>query len=1399
MRSVLPFCHQVSHQLDACFHGHCHVEVSLSAPLLFALKCGTMAVDAAVATTDDEVAGLTVLPSRSKRRRPSDDTFVRRTSRGQVDAAVQQPTIEDDERTQQFTYGPPPPRRAAIKARRATKQTLAPQKAQRRRASRGHRGGKVSRKSDSKTGAKAHLAAKRATSSSSRSARPTIDQQAASSAASSTARRSAKYVEFDELPLVGVGLKGLGFGANLTKMTLSLEWLKEHHSVRQLPVSKADKERLINGSGGDNRRDGITYSHFPWCKIGAGWYVGEWVKKCRLTREQREAAHTPRKRATQQQDEADVSSQPSDEEAEEVIDNNSGHPSDDAVDGDSVEMQDGPKEVEDAEYEQSTEGVDDEDERDAAAMATVDSAVDGKEEAQISPLKLQRKRGRQASWQRHECTNSCWEMRGYGYQVTAGGVQFLGQFAGGALNDAHGIIIDSSGIYCGGVVKGADEGCGCFYYRANNDLFTGMWRQGAMQYGSVLYGDQNTMYTGSFFHNKQDGLGVYDVLTPATENSIVQHVGEWKGGTWNGVGKAVYANRTVTGKWMKEETQQGSVGLIEWVNEEGMKITYVGDMSETSEGCGHGRLRWEERSAGEKRQHEHDDKRRAEVAAKRKKHIQRRCGDWSSLADIEKQQKALAEQIDSLASTLASLPTVELPFTSPSSSLYTGAVQHSRAHGHGYRQWANGDIFCGHWVDGVCNGLGSWLSQDRHDSLGSILYSGCWKNDKEHGRGTLLSSMPLLGRMLFHGRFVDGWLTGMGSVYFADSGQLYYVGRMAGGAFDGEGVMRLEDGSLYVGGFVDGTFRGRGRWVDTRECSVYTGRFKHDYKHGCGRLTIHLRLDDKSKVVKNAVEQPVVAVGTVDVIDIADIQQMAVDGGAELVEESAHLPITAASEPAVSSSALAVSSERSDSEIVRDLSATKYVTPEEALATCHHAITLPHTFGQAARSYLAIYNRDKPVIRIVGDDLDALLDEIEYDVDDADVDEDGLFKEEQVDTTREEKRKQRQRKASKSKVAAVVPPPQDTDTERAKEQASEGEKEIEQDIGEAACEMEGNGMLILRHYQDELDRIHKLKAVRKRSRKDKAHVTAASSSSSTASESSLLSTGSPFLRQSLSQPPPPLTYFAPSFPSPHLRRIHLERAIGACNDHNVCSAAVTGQLPADYTVHYCVTCSRGGPGEDQEEEQRVEVCGACKAAGCHRGHQLRPVRVVDKGMEGDPSNGEAALFYCHCTLHADRCRTKMRDFSAAIDRASMWTEHEEQQPVEMNGHVDSQPALIQQSEASGSRQPNSTDDLKQSVSPATDVVVEQLDTGALPAPLKPSELRALSAQFVQRAAPIHSEALASLPVPASSSLPPPSSFRSLFSVLSSSSLLPLSLPSPVRKAGPRWVKVDGKWVEEKSS
>ena len=87
----------------------------------------------------------------------------------------------------------------------------------------------------------------------------------------------------------------------------------------------------------------------------------------------------------------------------------------------------------------------------------------------------------------------------------------------------------------------------------------------------------------------------------------------------------------------------------------------------------------------------------------------------------------------------------------------------------------------------------------------------------EHGVGTLINSMPLLGRMVFHGRFSEGWLTGMGSVYFFNCRRLYYVGRMVKGALMERGSCSWSVGASIWGALLTENSRERaGGWTHGR-------------------------------------------------------------------------------------------------------------------------------------------------------------------------------------------------------------------------------------------------------------------------------------------------------------------------------------------------------------------------------------------------------------------------------------------------------------------------------------------------------------------------------------------------------------------------------------------------------
>ena len=1116
---------------------------------------------------------------------------------------------------------------------------------------------------------------------------------------------------------------------------------------------------------------GRAHNHHNWCRVSDGWYIGHWVYSC--------------------------------EKGLPMI----GEHTDDLLDGDET-----------IELRPESEGVggdfaEEKREEEVAVEEEKSLAVVSASHSNGFPVRSQSRRvsERQRRYHGSRCKGCTCEIGGYGYLVNLQGVQFVGRFENRTLNDSKGIIIDPTGVYHGGVVKSVDTGQGTFYFRHTHDVLTGMWESGKIQYGSVLMDSGTSLYTGSFRLNKPDGLGVGDYFTAApSPDQWEQYMGSWKNCDWVGPGRLTCTTRCVEVKWEDGKAKEGAVGLIdaEGVDDarNELRVQYVGELK-GSLAEGQGRMRWEAATAADKQTRVVEKKRlKEEKLLRQMQHRQRVAGDWSSLPGVLEEQQRLATFVKDLKAKLSSVDAADrydvASLVGEHSSVFHGRFQGGRMQGQGRREWRNGDVYDGAWQQGICNGYGRWKSADQCDSLGDVLYAGGWKNDKEHGVGTLINTMPLLGKTIFHGRFNEGLLTGMGSVYFFRSKRLYYVGRLVRGAFDGEGLMQLEDGSFYLGGFVDGQFKGAARWVDTRECSVYTGRFKYDYKHGGGRLVIHDPLPTPPPDPAEAAPEAVEATDTMSIV-------------------------------------------------------------EAALSQCQHSIRLPQSFGRARHAYLALYNRDQPVLRIVGEELDELLEDIGYYADGRDEDADGLVREEQLDCAREERKRRMKKKtaAPASQLAApsapvpLLPPlpapwlstsssspslsspliscPSVTAADPGVSQpvadssfsldasavsaslssssassspssevvaavmrshaaaplpSDDGllEKEKEVQPPQAVDDVD-DGMQLLDHYQRELQRLSQRS---KKKGKKESTVEASVSSPSTLSGPS---SSSLHLELSLRQPASPLSLFDKPSPSTSLRRVNLDKAIRLCQSHGLCSFTVTGHLPADDGVKRCVTCSTREWHRCQAQGTtaayvHVEVCMGCLAAGCHRGHDLTD--KVERPMEYNEdmtSRRDAGYFYCSCGLQpTGHCKTALDDWRDAIARAAA----PDAAPFPSNST--SAAALHSGPDGKGDEE---TAESGEGVA----------DSSPLPV-LPPLTECPRPSQFVRRAA--DSVASDTRQIPSANASLAQQSSRPLREALSS----PLSSafssrPSPFfgagpfaapkkRPQGPRWVKVDGKWQEE---
>ena len=1194
-------------------------------------------------------------------------------------------------------------------------------------------------------------------------------------------------VRFPPSPVLGVGLNGLGYGS-LLEHELSLEWLRTNESLRALPISAEAKERLANPTYGR------AHNWSGWCKISDGWYLGHWVYSCE-----------------------DID----DWEAEERGEPSNGEASDPA-----------PAPSAEAEGRQSGEEEDEvredgkvgEEQEMVATAVTRSRRARGRTRSGSQPPRPAKQRRVHGGSRCQGC--SC-EIGGYGYLVTLQGVQFVGRFHHRTMNDPQGLIIDRTGVYHGGVVSSMDTGHGTFYWRNNGDVCSGMWDKGKVQYGSVMYGDQQSLYTGSFRVNKPDGLGISDYFHPAPAPSNWEYyLGSWRECDWVGPGLLVCSDRTVETVWEGEEGKAGSVGFIESevVDEAGEELdaSYVGDIR-SGRAEGQGRVKWEAATAESKLEELLVKKGLKEERERRRlQHQQRVAGDFSSLPLVLEEQEKLAAAVRGLKTRLTSISAEERFVVSslvgPHSSVYHGGFQQGLMHGQGRREWRNGDVYDGAWQQGICNGYGRWKSSDRYEGLGDVLYAGGWKNDKEHGMGTLINTMPLLDRMLFHGRFNEGLLTGMATVYYYHSKLLYYVGRMAKGAFDGEGVMQLEDGSFYMGGFVDGQFKGAARWVDVVERSVYTGRFKFDYKHGGGRLLIHEHLLSSQ----------------------------------EHWQRDWH--------------------RRSSEDDSKELTATEAMNSvEPALSQCQQRIRLPHSFGRVLYHYLAVYSHDDPVFRVVGDELDDLLDDIGYVRDAEDEDVDGLVREEQLDCAREEKKRRVKKKApptaltaalsaslasapllslngasvvssplshlsasalsvvlsASSSVVASVPsssaalsadvsssdilplvstssPLLDSSSSSSPSPASsatlpaslpsplipvsvdDGWQEREKEVQPpAAVEDVDDGMRLLAHYQRELLRLSQRSV--KKGKKD-----VAANASSPPSDSSALPDSSSLLEASIRLPATPLSFYDKPGPSSSLRRIHLPKAVRLCRSHRICSFAVTGHLPADYEVLRCLTCSQMTP----TGYRQVEVCVACWAAGCHRGHQVS--RVVEKPMRDDDditSRREVGHFYCDCGLQLSGCcKTPLDEWREAIARASA--------PPAALRAGDPTPAAALRAEAEAKAEEEKEDSEAVDEQPSACPVLPPL--AECPRPSQFLRRGAEAASFDAWKAP---EGLTPAVQPQSGLAPDDSASSPSGSALDEWSQSPRKALSAAFLAGGlfkapkktqrgQWVKVNGKWQEE---
>jgi hypothetical protein len=143
-------------------------------------------------------------------------------------------------------------------------------------------------------------------------------------------------------------------------------------------------------------------------------------------------------------------------------------------------------------------------------------------------------------------------------------------------------------------------------------------------------------------------------------------------------------------------------------------------------------------------------------------------------------------------------------------------------------------VYEGEMQDSLRWGYGTCLYNN------GMLYEGEWKRNKEHGKGTLMTSDR--SRVIYEGEWERGRMHGKGTYYYGQADQINrkkdnkkakpdgsetsrYEGEFKENMRHGFGTYYLPDGSVYAGMWREGFMSGRGvlTWPDN---SVYDGEFR---------------------------------------------------------------------------------------------------------------------------------------------------------------------------------------------------------------------------------------------------------------------------------------------------------------------------------------------------------------------------------------------------------------------------------------------------------------------------------------------------------------------------------------------------------------------------------------------
>ena len=112
-------------------------------------------------------------------------------------------------------------------------------------------------------------------------------------------------------------------------------------------------------------------------------------------------------------------------------------------------------------------------------------------------------------------------------------------------------------------------------------------------------------------------------------------------------------------------------------------------------------------------------------------------------------------------------------------------------------------------------------------------YIGQWKNDYEHGKGTIYGDINSKDKdVVYEGDFISGLPNGFGKCFY-ETGN-YYIGQFYNGVRHGKGTIYYKNGCVkYEGDFVEDKAEGNGKYI-WENGEYYIGQFVSNLRHGMG-------------------------------------------------------------------------------------------------------------------------------------------------------------------------------------------------------------------------------------------------------------------------------------------------------------------------------------------------------------------------------------------------------------------------------------------------------------------------------------------------------------------------------------------------------------------------------------